>query len=256
MAPDRVSAWSSAFRPLDSGGLKAELHALFLGGRTRTMQTGWLALFVLLVSISCPAIAQVGKLYPIDEAPKDPSFQAFRTRLIEAVKNRDAKFILSILDPKILNSFGGDGGVKEFKEMWTPDNPNSELWDILIGVLSMGGSFNLKNKNEFCAPYVYSQFPELDAFDHSVIIGEQIRVREQPGLTSPAVATLSYDIVAVADPSTEPVEKDGHSWIAIKLSNGKTGFVSKQFIRSPIDYRACFTKKRGMWGMVTLVAGD
>jgi hypothetical protein len=231
-------------------------HALFLRGRTLTMQTGWLTLFVLLVSISCPAMAQVGKLYPIDEGPKDPSFQAFRAKLIEAVKNRDAKFILSILDPKILNSFGGDGGVKEFKEMWKPDNPNSELWDTLIGVLSMGGSFDTKNKNDFCAPYVYSQFPELDAFDHSVIIGEQVHMREQPGLTSPTVATLSYDIVANTDQSTEPVKKDGHSWVAIKLSNGKTGFVSKQFIRSPIDYRACFTKKRGRWLMVTLVAGD
>ena len=217
------------------------------------MRTGWLRLLILLVSISWPAIAQVGKLYPVDEGPKDPSFQEFRGKLIEAAKNRDAKFILSILDPKILNSFGGDGGVKEFKEMWKPDNPNSELWGTLIEILSMGGSFT---KNEFCAPYVFTKFPELDAFDHFVIIGEQVRVREQPGLTSPAVATLSYDIVAQADQPTEPVIKEGHSWIAIKLSNGKTGFVSKQFIRSPIDYRACFMKKMGRWRMVSLVAGD
>ena len=207
---------------------------------------------ILLVSISCSATGQVGKLYPVDEGPKDPSFQAFRDKVIEAAKNRDAKFILSILDPNILNSFGGNGGVKGFKETWKLDNPNSELWGLLVEILSMGGSFI---KNEFCAPYVYSKFPELDAFDHTVIIGEQVRVREQPGLTSPAIAILSYDIVAIADP-TEPIKKDGHPWIAIKLSTGKTGYVSKQFIRSPIDYRACFTKKNGKWRMNALVAGD
>jgi hypothetical protein len=74
-------------------------------------------------------------------------------------------------------------------------------------------------------------------------------------LTSPIIATLSYDIVV----STAPfnlIKEDGRSWIAIKLSNGKTGFVSEQFIRSPIDYRACFTKKNGKWRMNALVAGD
>jgi hypothetical protein len=167
------------------------------------MRTGWLKLLILLVSISCPAMAQVSKLYPVDEGSKDPSFQAFRDKLIEAAKNRDAKYILSILDPNILNSFGGNGGVKEFKEQWKLDNPNSELWGVLGKILSMGGSFS---KNEFCAPYVFSKFPELDPFEHSAIIGEQVRVREQPDLTSPVIASLSYDIVAITDPF-EPIKK-------------------------------------------------
>lgn len=222
------------------------------------MRAECLKLLILLVSVSCPAMAQVGKLYPVDEGPKDPSFQAFRAELIEAAKNRDAKFVLNILDPDMLNSFGGDGGVKEFREWWKPANPNSELWGILIEILSMGGSFSPENKNDFCAPYVFHKLPDLDLdpFDHSVIIGENVRVRDQAGLTSPIIATLSYDIVALADPSTNPVKKDGHTWIGIKLSNGKTGFVSKQFIRSSIDYRACFTKKNGRWWMTALVAGD
>jgi hypothetical protein len=217
------------------------------------MRAGWFNILITLVFISCPAVAQVGKLYPVDEGTKDPTFQEFRGKLIEAAKNRDAKFVLSILDPNIQNGFDGVGGVKEFKEKWKPDNPDSELWGVLIEILSMGGSFT---KNEFCAPYVYTKFPEPDPFEHSAIIGEQVRVREQPGLTSPIIASLSYDIVAITDPPTTPIKMDGHSWIGIKLSNGKTGFVSEQFIRSPIDYRACFTKKNGKWRMNALVAGD
>src|SRR5262249_1038792 len=122
------------------------------------MRTGSLKLLILLVSISCPAMAQVGKLYPVDEGPKDPSFQAFRDNLIDAAKNRDMKFVLSILDPNIQNSFGGDGGVEEFKEKWKPGNPEGELWDVLLKILSMGGSLS---ENGFCAPYVSCKFPAL-----------------------------------------------------------------------------------------------
>jgi hypothetical protein len=209
-----------------------------------------------LVFISCPAMAQVAKLYPVDEGPKDPSFQAFRDKLVEAAKNRDTKFVLSILDPEIMNNFDGQGGAKEFKEQWKPDTPDSELWDVLIKILSMGGSFDAKG--DFCAPYVTSQFPHrnFDSFDHLAIIREQVRVREQPGLTSPIIATLSYDIVAIPDRPTKPIKMDGHSWIAIKLSNSKTGFVSEQFTRRSYDYRAFFSKKDGKWRMTVLIVGD
>jgi hypothetical protein len=53
---------------------------------------------------------QTRKLYPVDEATKDPSFFTFRARLIQAVQRHDAAFLISILAPKITNSFGGDGG--------------------------------------------------------------------------------------------------------------------------------------------------
>ena len=49
-------------------------------------------------------------LSPWMRGPADPSFLAFRTRLLEAVKKKDAKFISSLLSPDILNSFGGNGG--------------------------------------------------------------------------------------------------------------------------------------------------
>src|SRR5262245_10335517 len=101
--------------------LPSRMPIALIRPKLHTMRTGSLKLLILLVSISCPAMAQVGKLYPVDEGPKDPSFQAFRDKLIEAAKNRDAKFILSILDPNITSSFGGNGGVKEFKETWKLD---------------------------------------------------------------------------------------------------------------------------------------
>ena len=56
--------------------------------------------------------AQARKLSPVDEGPRDPSFKAFRDRLLKAVKEEDETVLYESLDPKITNSFGGEGGVR------------------------------------------------------------------------------------------------------------------------------------------------
>ena len=72
------------------------------------------------------AFAQVAKMYPVDEAAEDPEFFIFRSGLLAALQRRDVDFLYSILDPHILTSFGGDGGVDEFTTRWKPEEPTSE----------------------------------------------------------------------------------------------------------------------------------
>lgn len=72
-----------------------------------------------VVSMTYAGIAgQNRKLYPADDAAKDPTFFTFRARLIQAVQRRDSAYLISILASNISNSFGGSGGVEEFKQMW------------------------------------------------------------------------------------------------------------------------------------------
>ena len=122
----------------------------------------------VLITIFSPTLfaetrAQDVKLYPVDEASKDLSFKRFRDRLIGAVKKRDKRFLLSILHPKIMNSFGGDGGVREFVEMWKLNSPDSKVWSELLTVLSMGGSFYQEDGTEDFsgAPYVSSRWDRI-----------------------------------------------------------------------------------------------
>jgi len=76
---------------------------------------------LLLVSLSMVAgpqaqlWGQVEKLYPVDEAARDPSFFLFRSRLLQALHDRDEKFLFSILSPDIKSRFGGDAGIDDFK---------------------------------------------------------------------------------------------------------------------------------------------
>lgn len=216
---------------------------------------------VVFISIFCFQISgQERQVFPVDEGKKDASFDDFREKLIEAVKNRDKKFLLSSLDTNIKASFGGDDGIEDFKKFWKIDNANSKLWDELFIVLTSGGKFINEGRNKlFCAPYSFTNFPaDLDAFEYQIIFGENVNLRARPDSTAEIAAQLSYNVVKVDYENSigDRREQPTYSWLKIETLGGKRGFVSAKYVRSPIDYRACFEKKRGKWKMTTFVAGD
>lgn len=224
----------------------------------RAIRQGFIA--VLLIAMLTPtATASTRKLYPVDEGAKDASFKAFRSKLIEAVKQRNTRFILTVLHPKVRLSFGGHSGIKDFKEMWKPDSADSKLWNELSTVLALGGTFSTyERKRSFWAPYIFSTFPDdLDAFEHAAIVGENVRVRSQPNTTASIITNLSYDIVKSTFPNSDNLEEgDALGWVRVVVPDGRNGYVASKYIRSPIDYRIGFEKIRGKWLITSFIAGD
>ncbi|MDQ3087657.1 MAG: SH3 domain-containing protein [Acidobacteriota bacterium] len=218
----------------------------------------YIGLLLLFLGVSIDVSAQKERFVrPVDEGKQDKSFSAFRVKLIEAVKKRDKKYLLSVLDPNVKNSFGGDGGIEEFKEMWEIDSSKSKLWDELRVVLSNGGGF--QDKNTFAAPYSFVFFPaDLDAFEQQVIFGNNVNLRAKPDKSAKVISQLSYNIVkvdyenSVSDGKQEPT----YLWLKVETLGGKKGFVSAEFVRSSIDYRAIFVKEKGKWKISAFVAGD
>jgi len=198
--------------------------------------------------------AQVGKLYPVDEAAKDPVFFVFRARLLKAIQKRDAAFLLGIVDPKIANNFGGDDGIAHFKRIWHPERPTSPVWTELLTALALGGKFG--EDKSFSAPYLFNGFPDqYDAFEYSAIIDEGVRVRREPNIAAAVVRTLSFDIVRLGEGEAKR-STDKREWIPVVLADGQKGYVASEYIRSAIDYRAIFEKKNGKWMMTAFIAGD
>lgn len=218
----------------------------------------YIGLLLLFLGVSIDVSAQKERFVrPVDEGKQDKSFSAFRVKLIEAVKKRDKKYLLSVLDPNVKNSFGGDGGIEEFKEMWEIDSSKSKLWYELRVVLSNGGGF--QDKNTFAAPYSFVFFPaDLDAFEQQVIFGNNVNLRAKPDKSAKVISQLSYNIVkvdyenSVSDGKQEPT----YLWLKVETLGGKKGFVSAEFVRSSIDYRAIFVKEKGKWKISAFVAGD
>jgi hypothetical protein len=210
----------------------------------------------LLTVATVVANAQVKKLYPVDEAAKDPTFFVFRARLFKAIQEKDTQFIYSILDDKIENYFGGGVGIASFKTTWHAERPNSKLWSELLNVLALGGRFDEKD-HSFSAPYLFNGFPEdVDAFEHGAIIEDGVRVRKEPSTRGEVLVTLSFDIVEVPTWDRQKSTNDKRDWLLVKLSDGQKGYVAAEYVRSPIDYRAIFEKKNGKWVMTAFIAGD
>lgn len=202
--------------------------------------------------------AHAGKLYPVDEAGKDHSFQLFRDRLLNAVQNHDQDFLLSIIAPDIINSFGGDEGKENFVKIWEPDKPDSKIWQTLEDILTLGGNFS-PDRQEFWAPYVFAAFPDnKDAFSYLAIVGENVNVRARPHHDAPVLSKLSYDLVKKLDnlPVLEETPAGPRRWLKIATPQGRAGYVAAHYTHSPLDYRAGFKKINGRWLMAALVAGD
>jgi hypothetical protein len=212
-------------------------------------------LLLLLVLPWCSpaaASAQVAKLYPVDEAARQPDFFTFRARLLQTAQTRDTAFLYSVLAPDILNSFGGEGGIAEFKEMWRPEDPASAVWSELTEILSMGGAYS--GETLFVAPYTSSSFPDAYAgYEYLAIVGTGVRVRERATTTSAVLAELSFDIVARA---WQPPDGSVDGWTAIELADGRIGYVAAPYVRSPVARRAGFVLRSGRWQLQFLVAGD
>lgn len=207
-----------------------------------------IAAALLLLAAAAPASAQ-GKLMPVDQAARDPSFIRFRARLLDAVRRKDAEQVYAVLAPDVTSSFGGNGGVAEFREMWGAEHPASELWTTLGEVLRLGGTF--MGDSVFAAPYVHGSWPDgVDPFQYGAITGTGVRVRGEPWLGAPVIGSLSYDIVATTG------ERGSNGFRAIRLPDGRRGYVSTQYFRRPVDYRAIFVRRNGRWLLKALVAGD
>ena len=208
------------------------------------------ALVALLLSAAMQAVLAQGDFKPVDQAAAQPDFFAFRARLQAAVARRDKEAVLAVIHKDIKNSFGGNGGVDEFKQVWELDKPGTPLWEELAQVLSLGGSF--MGDGRFVAPYVFSRWPSgTDPYGFVAVIGTGVRVRAEASASAMSTHSLSFEIVEELQ-----TRATNDAWVAVILADGKTGFVDKRFVRSPLDYRAIFEMSAGRWQITMFIAGD
>lgn len=242
-------------REVSGQQLPAIRYLLF---RSELMRKGIL-LFLLLV-FALAAAGQERYVKPVDDAAKDASFLAFRTKLIAAAERKDLKYVMSVMDPKIELSFGGHQGVKDFRELWKDE---AAFWKEFLAVIKNGGTFAPPTEASgrmFVAPYTFSTWPDaLDAFEHHVIFGNNVNMRDTPKMDGRVTDKLSYNIVKITGAEPEATEQQPDKepeWYRIETLGGKKGWVKSEFVRSPISYRAGFEKRKGIWKMTYFIAGD
>lgn len=216
-------------------------------------------LLAILVGLpAAPALSQVGRLEPVDEAARDPSWISFRNQLLNAVEARDRKFVMGILAQDVRTSLEAARGPAEFKKQWDIDGEKSALWQALRSALFLGSAFleREKGRHELCAPYLLAKWPrDVDPFQHGVATGREVLVKAEPSSTSETVQVLAYDIVTITDWEVADKAADVRQrWVKVKVRNGE-GYVPEEQIRSPVEHAVCFVKAQQGWRLSGLAPG-
>jgi hypothetical protein len=211
----------------------------------------WLVVAAQPAPPVAPALPDSSRtLLPVDEAAALPDFFSFRASLLQVIARRDAAALLGIVDPDIKNGFGDDNGKTAFERQWQPSTPDSPLWETLAAVLALGG--RRSGADGFIAPYVFAAWPDgVDGFEHVAVIGDRVHVRRSASADAAEVAVVSFAVLKRGRDDQAP-----EAWTPVIAPDGQAGYISSQYVRSPIDYRAFFTRKDGRWRMVMLLAGD
>jgi len=200
--------------------------------------------------------SDVVQLLPVDEAVRQPEFFSFRAALQAAIARRDTVALLAVVHPQIKASFGGDDGIDDFRRLWGldgdgggPSDGSSDIWTELGTVLALGGSFS--GDETFVAPYTYSAWPGLDAFEHVVLTAAEVPIRSAPRADAPVLRSMDFAILQLARSAAA-----SDTWTAVELEDGRTAYVRAAVARSPIDYRAIFSRESGRWQLAMFLAGD
>ena len=194
------------------------------------------------------AAAEPLRLPPVDACAADASFSAYRTELRAAIAAKDREAVLAAVAEDIVIDFGGGAGRAAFAEAWRLDAPEvSRLWAELGGVLELGCT---RDGDALVAPSLFAQLPEsADAFESLLAVKPGSALRSKPHDDAPAVAPLDWHLLTLLGDT-----EDG--WMRASLPDGRSGYIRREDVRSPVDYRAHFTKLRGRWRMTSFVAGD
>ncbi|MDX6752117.1 hypothetical protein SH611_20110 [Geminicoccaceae bacterium 1502E] len=198
------------------------------------------------------------KVPPVDEGVHDPSLLAFRLEMQEAVTARDLGAVLARVSPEILNSFGGSGGIEEFREAWRVEEGAPALWPVLASMLA-GGGMILRHPEgntgrigcgpSFLGPWWYAAWPKrIEPYARALAIGPDVPVQERPDADGPPVASLSWEIVESGEP------QDG--WLPVTLEDGRGGWVREEEMRSAQGWHIMLERCDGQWWIEALVRGD
>lgn len=200
---------------------------------------------------------QDGVFAPRDEAAGDQSWTRFRDRLLEAVQQRDKKFVLGVVDRNVRNGIGQPNGLEEFTRQWDPDSEDSPLWRELPRALHLGAAWYSHEKmpRSLCAPYVLPRWPKnADPYGNGAITARETALRASPSGSAEILANLGQSIVAVTDWEVDDSEAGvKQKWVKVSVQ-GREGFIPEEHIRSPLEHLACFRKSETGWRLTSFLA--
>jgi hypothetical protein len=191
-----------------------------------------------------PAAAGAATLPPDDECEANTDFVRFRAALFDAVARKDSEALLALTDDNIRLGFGGNDG----KAVFRASLKKAEPWEQLAKLVRLGCA---TDGDRYAIPHLYVRVGDRDAFDTFLAAGTGIALRAAPRVGGRLIARLDWEMLTLV-----PAAGNSGAWLRLRTDDGKTGYVRRDLLRSPVDYRAIFEKTGGKWRLTAFLAGD
>jgi len=206
------------------------------------------------VFVASPSRAQTGlrTLLPVDQSGRDPSLAQVLKTLRGIVGRRDDRELLALMSRDFKVEFDIGKGPETFRRQWKSNARDSQVWDLLDRLLSLGGTFY--SSTLFALPYVYTRFPtDLDKLSHVVSVRAKAPLRQRPDPRGPEVGTLDYVILPLTKPIAPPAIL-ADPFAEVRHPDWGLCYVSRSDVYSPAGHRAFFEKRQGRWHWLSLAA--
>ena len=217
-------------------------------------------------------ISQSKQVFPKDESNQNPSLAVFVSDLKKAIETKDEKWIYSVLDTKVISTYGDEEGVPTFIMYWSPENDSTDFWPYLTRVVEMGGVFlhdtaDHTERYQFVFPYTYVVDLDIedDYFNLGVITGKNVNLRSEPNTKSNVMKQLTYDVIRYNTEYdsgmliTSGINEFGNpDWYRIETYDQKqSGWVHWKYVYSLMGPRLfLFQNGQGQWKISAFVEGD
>ncbi len=201
-----------------------------------------------------------------NEIAQDPSFAQFAAKLQKAIRDRDVKYVTSVL-PKdgIAIGYGRPTTIADLKL----HNSQSDFWGILAYTTAHGcAKSTLANSsawlcstvaNDFERQYPVPKNGNWPDYMHPqvIVLGQDVNVRSRPNLNGTVMQTLSNEVVTYNAQGTTNFSRNPLiGWTPVTLNNGKTGYVHNRYVYFPLGHTLQVEKRQNQWQITQVLAGD
>lgn len=209
--------------------------------------------FLFLIVAGFAVTANAAKMLPNDNTDQAPGFSAFRKQLMSAIKQRDARFIQSILERNISYSYAAESGAKGFAKKFDLNNPKAPFWSEFEHILQLGGWYEANHASPnygIWFPYLHTRdWPDSkDGANLGVVTAQKQAIYRQPDIRSDIVTMVSYELVKLGDTSK--------SWTKVTTADKKSGWVETRLLWTPYSRRAHFHRVKDRWLLDMYLKGD
>jgi hypothetical protein len=201
-----------------------------------------------------------------NEIAQDPSFAQFAAKLQQAIRDRDAKYVTSVLPQAGVSiGYGRPTSIADLKL----SDARSDFWNILDYTMAHGcGRSAINNSPDWLCSTVAADFQRqypapknvdlLTYMTQSVIVlGQNVNVRSQPNLNGRVIASLTNEVVR-SNPNGNAVFSHNPQigWVPVMLNDGKMGYVHRRYAYFVLGYALQIGQVNGQWKIVQVPAGE